>query len=264
MAYGPEVPAEENAPSKSRLSPPPLPSASEICILKAGDYLYKVGEVKSFVYRVEKGVVAVINWHDAKSAEIFALASKGDFVGLGCFDEHIDDARAIVDCIVSGVTRSEFGQLAEHNPKLRQQQGEKIEIEFEYRKELLSNRERATPIARVAAFLIAVSHQNSYEGREPAIISDSFKCGVVASLLGLDVSTLGHILHKLEVMNLVEYCPSGAVRLKDIAALECVADEQPEATARGFCDPIDFQALSPVQFPLMQDRQPAGSCLLRM
>ena len=76
----------------------------------------------------------------------------------------------------------------------------------------------------MAAFFVALSRGNSYEGRIPNIITDSLKCGVVASDLALSVEALSRILVELEERGLIENCPPLGLRLKDIAALERLAD----------------------------------------
>ena len=100
------------------------------------------------------------------------------------------------------------------------------------------------PIERVAAFFVALSRGNTYEGRIPNVIDNTVKSGVVASYLGLSVEGLARILVELEERGLIENCPPSAIRLNDIAALEQLADghgpctKSPESTnedcSRGF------------------------------
>jgi len=72
---------------------------------------------------------------------------------------------------------------------------------------------------RVAALLSAISHNNRYEGRDPAVIPDCFSSGFVAELLGLNVSHLSDALVELKRRGLVQ--PEGsALRLTDLSALE--------------------------------------------
>ena len=47
------------------------------------------------------------------------------------------------------------------------------------------------PIERVAAFLMAVSRNNSYEGRDPNTVPDFLSSGFVADLLGLSIAEHG-------------------------------------------------------------------------
>ena len=72
---------------------------------------------------------------------------------------------------------------------------------------------------RVAALLSAISHNNRYEGRDPAVIPDCFTSGFVADLLGLRVDDLADALVELKHRGLIQEQGS-AVRLTDLPALE--------------------------------------------
>ena len=76
---------------------------------------------------------------------------------------------------------------------------------------------------RVAALLSAISHNNRYEGRDPAVIPDCFSSGFVADLLGLNVSHLSDALVELKRRGLVQ--PEGsALRLTDLSKLESLVE----------------------------------------
>ena len=81
----------------------------------------------------------------------------------------------------------------------------------------------AEPLARVAALLISISRNNSYEGRDPSIMPDALTSGFVADLLGIDIDELATLLVDLNRRGLVETCGS-TLKLKDMPALERLAD----------------------------------------
>jgi hypothetical protein len=76
------------------------------------------------------------------------------------------------------------------------------------------------PLARVAALLLSIAQNNSYEGRDPGYVPDALSSGFVADLLGVDVATLAALLVDLKQRGLVEAGPGSALQLKDIAGLE--------------------------------------------
>jgi hypothetical protein len=78
------------------------------------------------------------------------------------------------------------------------------------------------PLARVAALLISISRNNSYEGRDPGVMPDALTSGFVADLLGIDIDELAALLVDLNRRGLVENCGS-ILKLKDMPALECLA-----------------------------------------
>ena len=224
MAQSVEVLAVGDAKEESRPAPRTWPSSSELRVLGVGDYLFKEAEPRKYIYRVEKGVVAVFERRIGRPANIVEMAGQGDYVALGSLEHHRDNARAVVESIVAFLPRSQFAQLAEGDPKLGQKQDEALERDFEYGKLLANDRGQSTPVERVAAFLMAISRQNAHEGRNPTIVSDTLKCGIVASLLDLDIETLASALLKLQDIGLVEQYPGAGLRLKEIEALERMAD----------------------------------------
>ena len=72
---------------------------------------------------------------------------------------------------------------------------------------------------RLAALLFSISHNNCYEGRDPAVIPDCFSSGFVADLLGLRIDDLADALVELKHRGLVQDQGS-AIRLTDLPALE--------------------------------------------
>jgi CRP/FNR family transcriptional regulator len=86
-------------------------------------------------------------------------------------------------------------------------------------------------MVRLASFLVAVSHRSREEGGDPTLIDDSVDCGVIADFLGLSVDLLALALMQLEMRGLVETAPRHSLRLKDVAALEEIANEQTDASA---------------------------------
>lgn len=75
-------------------------------------------------------------------------------------------------------------------------------------------------VERTAAFLIVVSRNNGYEGRDPSLITDDLGCGIVADMLGFDIDDLGLALRDLQTRGLVDCDKDGGLRLIDIEALD--------------------------------------------
>ena len=76
---------------------------------------------------------------------------------------------------------------------------------------------------RVAALLSAISRNNRYEGRNPAVIPDCFSSGFVADLMGLTVDDLAGALVELKHRELVQD-EGSALRLTDLSKLESLVE----------------------------------------
>lgn len=76
------------------------------------------------------------------------------------------------------------------------------------------------PLARVAALLLSISQNNTYEGRDPRTVPDALSSGFVADLLGVDIATLAVMLVDLRRRGLVDHGPGALLQLKDIDGLQ--------------------------------------------
>jgi len=79
------------------------------------------------------------------------------------------------------------------------------------------------PLARVAALLLSISQNNSYEGRNPTVMPEQLSSGFVADLLSVDIGTLAALLVDLRRRGLVESGSHSTLLLKDINGLQQLA-----------------------------------------
>ena len=192
--------------------------------LNRGEALFQAGDRKTHLYRVESGCLCVYEPHSQGHRVEFAFA--GELLGLGYLKNHTRSARAIGETQVTCLPLTALDRLIEGSSVAHCQLERAIDDEVEFvRASLVGSGER-DPIARVAAFLVALSLGNSYEGRSPNIITDTVRCGVVAGYLALSVDTLAGVLVELEERGLIENCPPLGLRLNDLNALEQLGDSR--------------------------------------
>jgi CRP/FNR family transcriptional regulator, anaerobic regulatory protein len=192
--------------------------------LNQGEALFRAGDPKTHLYRVESGCLCVYEPHSAEYRAIVEFAFAGDLLALGYLENHTRSARAIGETRITCLPLNAVDRIVEASPRARDQLEQAIDDELEFVRDGLVKVGQRNPIERVAAFFVVLSRGNSYEGRTPNIITDSLNCGVVASGLALSVETLARILVELEERGLIENCPPLGLRLNDIAALERLAD----------------------------------------
>ncbi|HKZ96989.1 MAG TPA: Crp/Fnr family transcriptional regulator [Hyphomicrobiaceae bacterium] len=206
--------------------------------LATNEMLFSEGDRKTHLYRVESGAICVYvpGWKGHRDVSEFVFP--GDLVGLGFLEHHASSARAMVETRVSCFHRDAQADLVEGDPRAEAKLADAVEREFESRRDRLVESGRARPLERVAAFLTALSRNNTIEGRDPCLITDSWQCGTIANFLTLSVDGLASILVELEGRGLIEPCPPLGLRLKDVEGLEKLAaglcsSEAPEAAASG-------------------------------
>ena len=179
------------------------------------EYLFREGELKTHVYRVEAGVICVTAVQPNGPPEIVEIVFPGGYVGLGFLKRNITNAKAVVASRVRCWPLSSIPELIEPDAKAKLKQAEATEREFAFRRKALCNLTKDHPVERVAAFLVAVSRLNEVEGRDPSIVPDTLNCGVVAKYLGLDIDTLQESLVELQSRELIEQCPAQGLRICD-------------------------------------------------
>ena len=98
------------------------------------------------------------------------------------------------------------------------------DTDFELRRRSLVRSGSRKPLERVASLLVAISRNNSYEGRDPTSVPDALTSGFIADLFGMSVGLLADLLVELAAHGLVQASPTSGLRLIDIGALERLAD----------------------------------------
>jgi CRP/FNR family transcriptional regulator, anaerobic regulatory protein len=201
-------------------------SASPVLRLARNGILFEAGDPKTQVFRVETGALCIYRTCPDLTVEIVEHALAGDLVGMGFLQRHAANARATVETTVRCFDLDAVDGLIANDPHNKSRYDDAVAREFTFRREHLASSARERPIVRLAAFLVAVSHRSREEGGDYTLIDDSVDCGVIADFLGLSVDLLTLALMQLEMRGLVETAPFHGLRLRDIPALEAIADEQ--------------------------------------
>ena len=155
----------------SNVSPDP-----EFVCLEAGECLYQEADLRTHVYRVERGVIAVYEKHTGRPNHTTDIVGPGDFVGLGCFERYIDSAFAIESSLLKPLEEREFTALAERDLALQEQHTNAIHRHFERHKATILDLYPSSSVQALAAFLVSISRRNVHEGRNATVIADSLKC----------------------------------------------------------------------------------------
>jgi CRP/FNR family transcriptional regulator len=195
----------------------------EIRTLSAGEVLFREGDARSHVYRVETGALCLYRSLTGGGQDVLEFAFPGDLVGLGYLDSHVSAAQATMVTTLHCLPRGALDPVVEQSARSRSRLTTAIEREVAFLKDTLVRGVHPEPLRRVAALFVTLSRYNQYEGRDPDIITDSLKCGAVAGHLGMTVDALARQLAELEARGLIEPHEKG-LRLLGIDALERLCD----------------------------------------
>lgn len=191
--------------------------------LARGEILFRAGEPRSHIFRVEKGSVCLFKERDDGSRDVIEFAFPGDLVGLGYLDSHVSGAQATMDTSLTCLPRSAIEPTIESRAEPGSRLTAAIDREVAFLNEAKRRSVVARPLGRIAALFVTLARCNAYEGRDPSIITDSLSCGVVAGYLDMSVDELALLLTDLKARNLVEPC-AGGLKLTDMDELERLAD----------------------------------------
>jgi CRP/FNR family transcriptional regulator, anaerobic regulatory protein len=192
--------------------------------LAAGEFLFREGDPKTAVYRVEWGAVCAYALAGPHREPFLEFAYSSDWLGFGCLDTHLWRARAVAPTRVACFPRASVDVIVARGSRARAKLGDAMEREFDFVRRAALARNPPHPIGRVAAFLLSLAALSRNEGRDPSIIAESTRSGLVADYLSMSVTTLSACLVELEHGGLIEPRLPGGLRLKDFAALEAVAE----------------------------------------
>lgn len=186
--------------------------------------LFRAGDIKTNLYRVETGVLDISAPRADLSLELIEFAVAGDIVGMGFAKIHAMTARAAVETKVSCFPLDASDRLLTDNERATSRFADAVEREFAFTRHTLVEAGRGQPATRLASFLVAVSRRNAIEGGDPTLIDDSLNCAVIAEHLGLRLDVLALTLVQLETKGLVRPALGRGLRLMDLGGLEALAD----------------------------------------
>ena len=190
--------------------------------LACGESLFRAGDSKTHIIRVETGILSVTSPRAEGPPEIVELVFPGGFLGLGFLKHHIYNATAVIESKITLWPLDLLPALCEQSAEASEGQALATERDFAYRRHQLEASTKNSPFHRLAAFLIAVSQLNQLEGRDPCVIEERPSSGEVADFLGMDLTTLKHALAELQRCELVSHDQAGKLILLDPAKLEDV------------------------------------------
>jgi CRP/FNR family transcriptional regulator, anaerobic regulatory protein len=192
--------------------------------LAAGEFLFREGDPKTAVYRVEWGAICAYTLAGPHGEPFLEFAYGSDWLGFGYLDTYLWRARSVAPARVACFPRESVDVIVARDSRARAKLGDAMEREFALVRRAALARNPPHPLRRVAAFLLSLAALSRHEGRDPSIIVESTRSGPVADYLSMSVSELSACLLELEHRGLIGPSLPGGLRLRDLAALEAVAE----------------------------------------
>lgn len=198
-----------------------------------GEAVFRAGDARQ-AYRVTSGAVC----HFSAGADggggvsVIEHAFPGDLIGVGYLPTHSSTAMAMVDTVVTPVSRADVDRALLSDNALSYRLAAAAERDFEF---LRAKTVRVTsapataaepgqPVERVANYLLAVLGATRGErGAGDLSIPEDIASGFVADQLRMNIDTLAMALLTLRRSGILDLSERG-VRVVDMARLEAIAE----------------------------------------
>ncbi len=192
--------------------------------LEAKEHVFREGDARANVYRVESGIIAIYKTLFDGRRRIIDFAHPGDFIGLGVLGEYIMSAQATCSARVRCLSASALEKLAETDAALALKLYKSVCQDLVAARSLLVTVGQRSAIERMAAFLLAL-HRRSGEGSND-VVKLGMRRSDIADLLGLTIETVSRTLTKLREMGVIEVELGGTtIILRDVPRLADLANE---------------------------------------
>lgn len=199
------------------------PDDGQLLHFDANDIMFREGDAKTCVYRIETGAIAIFREDGDPLAAHLVLP--GQFLGLGFLNDHAFTALVMAPSMVRVFSRETLQRMVERDASLKDQEDDATEREFDARRNVLTSEVPKNPLCRVAGFLVAVSELNAREGLDPYIVPGTVSCQVIAHYMAIDIDTLTGQLVELRSRRLIDLWEPDGLLILDLPGLETVANE---------------------------------------
>lgn len=188
-----------------------------VLYLKAGEFLFRAGDVRSCAYRVDSGALRHVVSFSDRPADVIGFAFPGDVIGLGFLSRHATTAEATLDARVSPVDMKALDARARTEPQLEDKIAAAVEIEFSVLRDRAIAAGRGKSVERISAYLLAAASLDEREGNR-GMVWDALPSGYVAVSLGLSIEALAAGLAALEHHGLIAPV-RGGIHILNVLAL---------------------------------------------
>ncbi len=192
--------------------------------LEAKEHVFCEGDPRTYVFRVEEGVIAVYKTLCDGRRQIIDFCYPGDLVGLGVLDQHVLSAQATCTAKVRCLSASALERMAETDASLALKLYKSVCQELAATRSLLVTVGQRSAIERLALFLVSLHRRTALHGS--STVKLSMRRSDIADLLGLTIETVSRTLTKLRAMGVIDVEQGGTrVNLRNLPRLTELANE---------------------------------------
>ena len=186
--------------------------------LEAKEDVYCEGDVRTHVFQVAEGIVAIYKTMMDGRRQIIDFAYPGDIIGLGVLKEHVLSAQAIRPAKVRCLSATALELAAEKDASLAVKLYKAVSQELAATRHLLVMLGQSNAIERIATFLLDL--HGRIGDPTTGTVTLAMRRSDIGDLLGLTIETVCRTLTKLRVAGIIELEQSGTTaRILDFERL---------------------------------------------
>ena len=207
-------------PAEDALSP--LQAVSTASRFGRNQTIFNEGDDARYSYKVIQGGVRLCKVRSDGRRQIAEFLLPGDMFGLECGEEHSLTAEALCDVIVMRCPRNHVERLSEEHPDVRRQLMSLLRRELSAAQDHLVMLGRQTAKERVASFLLLLAERTAAQDGDAVDLPMGRQD--IADYLGLTIETVCRALTDLKREQQIQIPNRHQVVIRDIEALELVAE----------------------------------------
>jgi len=201
----------------------PLEAVSTLSRFCRNQTIFNEGDDARYSYKVVEGGVRLCKVRSDGRRQIAEFLLPGDMFGFEFGDEHSLTAEALCDVVVMRCPRNHVERLSEELPGVRHQLMSLLRRELSAAQDHLVMLGRQTAKERVASFLLLLAERRSDAGEDIALDLPMGRQDI-ADYLGLTIETVCRALTDLKRERLIAIPNRHQVVIRDLSALEGVAE----------------------------------------
>jgi CRP/FNR family transcriptional regulator, anaerobic regulatory protein len=183
--------------------------------------IFAEGEPKQWIYRIEKGSVCLYKAFPNNKRRVFDFGFEGEVVGLDARNQYALSAETTSAAVMQRVKVATLYERAAMDRDFAFELYRAVSAELDSLRRLLTMLSHTDARARVALFLLALTHRKS--GDDPHLLRLPMKRTDIADFLGITPETLSRVLTGLSQQGLIVIVRHSEITIRDMFALQQVA-----------------------------------------
>lgn len=197
--------------------------ATTVCVYHSRSDLFLEGDEASHVLEVMEGVICAYRLLPDGHRHVVSFYFPGDLLGYCCMASHAFSAQALTTVRVRRIPRHAVDRMVEMKPDFARRLLKIAANELSATRNHLLCLASKSAEAKMASFLVALSHRNATSGEDANRINLPMTRVDIGDYLGLTIETVSRTLSKLKRAGIISLPRTSVVVIRQPAELSDIA-----------------------------------------